>query len=76
MLCDSQIIFEAIDVGEYVRVSLINDIKYFLNLFDAFIKSAKKIDKSVDNFIKLLDTCREYLSNNHTLCHEFLSLNK
>lgn len=65
---------QIIDIGEYVRFSLINDEKYLLELFNAFVESAKKSDKSVDNFIRLLDTCSEYLSNNHTLCHEFLSL--
>lgn len=65
---------EVIDVGEYVRVSLINDEKYLSELFNAFIKSAKKSDKSIDDFIKLLDTCSEYLINNEVLYHDFLSL--
>lgn len=65
---------ELIDVGEYVRVSLINNEKYLLELFNAFVEFAKKSDKSIDDFIKLLDTCGEYLINNEVLYHDFLSL--
>ena len=65
---------ELIDVGEYVRVSLINNEKYLLELFNAFVEFAKKSDKSIDDFIKLLDTCGEHLINNEVLYHDFLSL--
>ena len=58
---------EVVDVGEYVRFHLINDKNYLSILFDAFVKSSKTSDKPITGFIKLLDTCIDYLNNKDLL---------
>ena len=65
---------EVTDLGEYARISLINDKEYLSSLFNAFYESAKTSDKSIHDFVDLLEICSGYLKESTDLFNAFIEL--